>query len=92
MIVRMHDLPRPEIEAARQAITLLGGPVKAAARLGVPRYQTVQSWSRHGVPTEYCAAIERELAGAVTRAHLKPHAWRRIWPELADLQPTEQGV
>jgi DNA-binding transcriptional regulator YdaS (Cro superfamily) len=48
------------LQAAESAINLLGGPVAAARRLGIERYQTVQSWLRNRVPAEHCPAIERE--------------------------------
>ena len=59
-----------------KAIRLLGGPVRAAERLGVERYQTVQSWLRHRIPAEYCPLIERETEGAVRCEALRPDiAW-----------------
>jgi DNA-binding transcriptional regulator YdaS (Cro superfamily) len=52
--------------AIKEAISLLGGPVKAAERLCIDRYQTVQHWERSGrVPAKYCPLIERELDGQV---------------------------
>ena len=49
-------------EAAKRAIAVLGGPVKAARLLSVKgeRHQTVQSWLKNRVPADYCPAIERE--------------------------------
>lgn len=44
----------------------------------------VSNWKRIGsVPVEYCARIERETGGAVTRKELRPDDWQAIWPELA---------
>lgn len=58
------------------AIRLLDGPVNTARRLGVERYQTVQSWLRHRVPAEYCPLIERETEGRVRCEDLRPDvAW-----------------
>lgn len=34
------------------------------------------------VPIEYCAAIEAATKGGVTRRHLRPDDWQKIWPEL----------
>lgn len=34
------------------------------------------------VPVEYCAQIEKATNGLVTRQHLRPLDWFRIWPEL----------
>jgi len=67
--------------AAIRAVELLGGPVNTARVLNVKdhRHQTVQSWLRNRVPTEYCPLIERETAarGAVIRCEeLRPDvAW-----------------
>lgn len=48
------------------AVELMGGPVRAAARLRVKNYQTVQHWCETGrVPPRYCPEIERETGGAV---------------------------
>lgn len=59
-----------------RAIRLLGGPVRAAERLGVERYQTVQSWARNRVPAEYCPLIERATGGVVLCEDLRPDvAW-----------------
>lgn len=33
---------------------------------------------------EYCVAIERATAGAVTRKDLRPEDWAAIWPELIE--------
>lgn len=56
-----------------RAVELLGGPVRAASRLGVARYQTVQQWIGAGrVPAKYCPKIERETSGAVTCEQLLP--------------------
>jgi DNA-binding transcriptional regulator YdaS (Cro superfamily) len=59
-------------QAAARAVSLLGGPVRAAERLGVERYQTVQSWLRNRVPAEYCPAIERETSRQVRCEDLRP--------------------
>jgi DNA-binding transcriptional regulator YdaS (Cro superfamily) len=55
--------------AAERAISILGGPVKAARALNVKdhRHQTVQSWLKHRVPAEYCPAIERATTDAGQR-------------------------
>lgn len=69
--------------AIRTAIQLLDGPVNAARRLGIDRYQTVQQWISSGsVPPKYCPAIETALEGKVTRRDLRPDDWYMIWPEL----------
>lgn len=55
-----------------KAIQILGGPVKAARKLDISRYQTLQQWRRNRVPAEYCPALERETGGAVRCEHLRP--------------------
>lgn len=82
----MPSIEKPEIQAAREAVALLGGPVRAAELLGFgkKKYQVIQSWMRNGVPTEHCAAVERAVAGRVTRREFKPDTYARIWPELAN--------
>lgn len=55
------------------AVSLLGGPVSAARKLDVPRYQTVQQWVVNGsVPPKYCPQIERLLDGVVRCEELRP--------------------
>lgn len=68
--------------AAAQAVRLLGGPVKAADRLGVERYQTVQSWVKNQVPAIYCPQIVGLLHGALREWDLRPDDWHRYWPAL----------
>ena len=51
------------IEAAREAVAVLGGPTQAAAKLSeylgrdITR-MTVQNWLRYGVSRGYIAAVE----------------------------------
>lgn len=75
---RMSDLT--PAEAAKVAIDVLGGPVKAARLVGVKggRYQTVQSWLANRVPAEYCPSIEEETA---KRGRRIPCEWLR--PDVA---------
>lgn len=49
-------------QAALAAIEALGGPVNAARLLLPPggKYQTIQSWLKSQVPSDYCPAVERE--------------------------------
>lgn len=71
-------------ELAARAIGLLGGPVRAAERLGVERYQTVQSWLRNRVPAEYCPLIERETERVIRCEDLRPDiAWDVLRGEAA---------
>ena len=73
----MAQIPDNESPAAR-AIRVMGGPVAAARKLGVDRYQTVQSWVRNGVPARYCLRVEAETG--VSRRELRPDDWRDSWP------------
>jgi len=70
--------------AAAKAVRLLGGPVKAAERLGIERYQTVQSWVKHQVPAMYCQQIVRLLPGEITLQELRPEDWRLYWPDASN--------
>jgi DNA-binding transcriptional regulator YdaS (Cro superfamily) len=89
-----HDeVPLPEPAAAR-AIRILGGPVRAAQRLGVDRYQTVQSWVRNRVPAEYCPLIERETGRQVRCEELRPDiAWDVLRGQVEpDPEPEPNGA
>lgn len=60
-------------DAISHAIALLGGPVKAAEALGLPRYQNVQQWLLSGrVPPKHCPSIERLTGGAVRCEQICP--------------------
>jgi DNA-binding transcriptional regulator YdaS (Cro superfamily) len=89
-----HIAPSVELPAAR-AIRLLGGPVRAAERLGVERYQTVQSWLRNRVPAEYCPLIERatrEKGDPVTCEELRPDvAWDVLRDNAGDAAASKVG-
>lgn len=67
---------------ANEAIRLLGGPVEAARKLDIPKYQTVQSWRENGVPVRYCRRVN-ELTGLSLQC-LRPDDWFDYWPELAE--------
>lgn len=82
----------PQQIAAERAVALLGGPVSAARRLDVERYQTVQSWTRNRIPAEYCPSIERELNGQIKCEEMRPDvdwAYLRlaIEPHNDDIEP-----
>ena len=63
-------------KAAAEAVQALGGPIQAARKLDIERYQTVQSWTRHRVPAEYCPLIERATNGEIRCEQLRPDiAW-----------------
>lgn len=63
----------PEQTNIAKAIEVLGGPSAAARILGLRSHSVVQGWRNNGrVPAEYCPAIERYTAGAVTCEQLRP--------------------
>lgn len=77
----------PAAQAAQRAVDLLGGPVAAARKLGVERYQTVQSWTRNRIPAEYCPAIERELHGAMRCEEMRPDvAWGVLRAQVGEVE------
>lgn len=69
------------------AVNKVGGQAALASHIGV-KQQHVWNWlNRRGfVPPEHCAAIESATEREVTRQHLRPHDWHRIWPELVTLE------
>lgn len=76
-----------------KAISLLGGPVAAARRLGIKRYQTVQQWEIScSIPPKYCPQIERELDGAVTCEELCPSVDWKYLRGTAKSMATEANV
>ncbi len=83
--------------AAVRAVRLLGGPVITAKKLGVDKYQTVQSWCKARVPVVYCKQIVALLNEDVKLWELRPDDWHLIWPELIDAEgapaiSAEQGA
>lgn len=66
-------------------------PSELARRLGVSS-AVVYQWrtKRRPIPLEYCAALEIETQGAISRRELRPDDWQRIWPELAE-QEADHG-
>jgi DNA-binding transcriptional regulator YdaS (Cro superfamily) len=60
-----------------------GRQVQLSRHLGV-RPPVVNAWlsKRKPLPARHAALIEGFTGGAVTRQHLFPNDWQRIWPEL----------
>lgn len=91
-----EQVAAPAESAAARAIRLLGGPVRAAEKLGVDRYQTVQSWIRNRVPAEYCPLIERATKerGEIVRCEdLRPDvAWNVLREQCGDCNPPAAPV
>lgn len=53
--------------------------------------------AKQSLDTGLCSDIERESGGVVRRWDLRPHDWRRVWPELvshpdAPPVPAEAGA
>lgn len=66
-----------------------GRAVALAARIGVsPSYLSQMANGQSPISPERCVDIWRETGGVVTRQHLRPDDWQRIWPELT--QPSAQ--
>lgn len=78
----MTDQPTEPLDIANEAIAALDGPVEAARKLGIPKYQAVQSWRSNGIPVRYCRRIN-ELTG-ISLQRLRPNDWADFWPELAE--------
>lgn len=66
-----------------KASAVYGSQQAMAKALGVTK-AAVWQWKSEGrhVPVRYCAAIERDTKGLVTRRDLRPTDWAHIWPEL----------
>lgn len=71
--------------AIKQAAEICGSQSRLAALIGV-KPPTVHQWATgdRPVPAGRCIDIETATNGAVTRQHLRPDDWHRIWPELAE--------
>lgn len=60
-----------------------GRAAALAGRLGVsPSYVSQMANGQAPISPERCVDIWRETGGMVTREHLRPDDWQRIWPEL----------
>lgn len=76
----------------RRAAEILGGLSALARALNV-KPPTVHQWADgdRPVPPQHCVAIERNTAGAVTRADLRPDDYWLIWPDLPQPAQAEAG-
>jgi DNA-binding transcriptional regulator YdaS (Cro superfamily) len=71
-------------------ITLLGGPVKCAAVLGLKSYQSIQQWRSTRVPAEYCPRIEMLTQGAIRCEDLRPDVdWAYLRGTAPVIAPTD---
>lgn len=66
-----------------KACSIVGGQTALAKAIGVTT-PTVNQWVSgiRPVPVERCVAIELATGGKVSRKHLRPNDWKKIWPEL----------
>jgi len=78
------DQVEPVLSEVVRAIELGGGPAKVARGLRVST-QTVCFYrdGKRRLNSEHGAALEALTDGRVTRKHIWPASWQRIWPELA---------
>lgn len=81
---RLLDLLNGMDKGEREAFALRCGTTVGYLRKSVSVRQKLRAST--------CALIERESGGAITRQELRPDDWQVIWPELASVQPSEQGV
>lgn len=77
-----------DITAIARACSVFGGASALAAKLGVT-VGAIHQWrgGQRPIPIERCVEIEHLTAGEVSRIHLRPNDWHRIWPELAAMHP-----
>jgi DNA-binding transcriptional regulator YdaS (Cro superfamily) len=67
-----------------------GRAAALAIRLGVsPSYLSQMANGQSPISPERCVDIWRETDGVVTRQHLRPSDWQRIWPELIDKKSSD---
>jgi DNA-binding transcriptional regulator YdaS (Cro superfamily) len=63
-----------------------------AAALGVSlSYLSQMASGKSPISPERCVEIWTASGGEVTRQELRPSDWKRIWPELAPLNPMERS-
>lgn len=89
--------PKPStVKAIARAIQRMGGPSKAAQKLGGIAPQNFYHWMGQTnrntkVPPEHCVDFELETEGEVTRKQLRPDDWWRFWPELPGAAAARQN-
>lgn len=82
------DQAEPVVAEVARAIEIAGGPAQVARSLGVST-QAVCFW-RDGareMRSDQGAPLEALTGAKVTRKHMWPRSWQRIWPELAANDP-----
>jgi DNA-binding transcriptional regulator YdaS (Cro superfamily) len=78
------EFREPINKAIDKAAEICGGVSNLAWLLDISQ-GAVSNWKGRGTEINgtYCVQIESLTGGSVTRKHLRPHDWRRVWPELA---------
>ena len=77
--IALMDLLKSWLSAER------GRAARLALHLKVPpSFVTKMGDGKKAGPVQHGAGIEQFTGGAVTRQHMFPNDWHRIWPELSD--------
>lgn len=77
-----------KVEANRKVLALAGDSHAEVARiLGYADRRNVWPWTNdlRPFPPHHCYALERHFGRRqITREELRPHDWRKHWPDLAE--------
>lgn len=75
-----------EIKANLKVLELAGGHAEVARILGYSDRRNVWTWTNDlkPFPPYHCVTLERHFSGAIKRDELRPHDWKKHWPELAE--------
>lgn len=77
-----------QVKANRKVLALANDSHAEVARiLGYSDRRNVWIWTNdlRPFPPHHCFALERHFGPrAITRKELRPHDWRKHWPDLAD--------
>lgn len=68
-----------------EGVTAAGGMARLAEALGEKSIQVVSNWRGRGVPISKCKAFEAITGVSVRR--LRPHDWRKFWPDAPPPAP-----
>lgn len=76
--------------ANAKVVTLAGSQAEVARILGYKDRRNVFPWTGTDpspFPPHHCFALERHFgADQITRQELRPHDWRKHWPDLIEKQ------
>lgn len=76
-----------QTDANLKVLKLAGDSHAEVARiLGYTDRRNVWIWTNDlkPFPPHHAFALERHFNGQITRQELRPHDWRKHWPDLAD--------